>query len=101
MLSNHYNRAGYAEMIVDAKAWRDNLPESVEALFYPKHTCAIGSPCMETTKAAHAALLKAYRLTAKDIPLLTLDVRNLEAPFEDTHARGAADGYSSHALWAG
>ena len=82
MLQRHYARGGYAEIIMDSAAWRRNLPQSVEAMFYPK-SCLQGSPCRAATQRAHAALLKEHGLTHEELPLLTLDQEDLETPFEE------------------
>ena len=98
------------ELVLDAKTWLDNLPQTVEAVFY--NVLASASE-QEWAKHVHAAFLRAYRLNEEDVPLLRLDLkRNLNAdavfdyveppsppapPPPPTHPAGAA--YCSASTW--
>ena len=65
----------YNEIILDAGHWRNHVPLTVEAMFQT----AGGTPSVALL--SHANFRKVNRLSESDYPLLTLDVKNWDAPF--------------------
>ena len=70
------NPAGYNEVIVDTATYRAHLPNSLEA-FFAQEGGEVGA------RRAHAHFLHAYNLSASAVPLLRLDLADLEQPFVD------------------
>ena len=91
MLTAHKDRGGYTELIIDADYWRQHEPWSVAAVFYPS-TCvtsaAKGRACVDKARQTHMQLLKRYSISARDVPLLRLDVMNWRAPFVEVDHSG-------------
>lgn len=77
--AGHYN-----EVVVDADSFAKALPWSVEAFFFPVGGHG-GSAAAAEAKAreAHTKFLQHYQLTARDVPILRLDVTNFHEPFSD------------------
>ena len=57
----------YNEVVVSAAFWRDHMPSAVEAV--------LGD------EGVHAAFLRAYGLSSRDVPLLTMDLSDFDSPF--------------------
>ena len=64
----------YNEIIVDAKAWRQNLPDCVEAIF--------------GNRVHHQNFLDAYGLTEETHPFLSLDLDDWGSPFRAGESQG-------------
>ena len=75
----------YNEIIVDSRRWDDNLPESVEFLYYGTDDPALVKQARDTHKLFLETYASRYRLTADDFPLLILDKGNWETPFRIDH----------------
>ena len=69
--SNRYN-----EVMVDTKAYVDQLPRSLEAI-------VASSRADGAARAAHARILREHGLSAAELPLLLLQLSNRTAPFTD------------------
>ena len=63
----------YNEAIIDGFFWNTHLPHSIEAL--------IGSPGDPGAVRLHERFLATYRLTARDVPLVTFDKDEPDCPF--------------------
>lgn len=75
--------AGYNEFVIDAEHFMGNLPNSIEAFWYPlTDGCAdLSDRCQMKVKEAHVHFLQEYRLDASDVPLLGLRPDNWDEPF--------------------
>ena len=70
----------YNEVILDSAAWANSLPHVIEAVFF------IGgsTPGAEhQAREAQSRLVRFFNLTAAQMPLLRLDVRDFASPFVD------------------
>jgi len=88
----------YNEVVVDAASWVDNLPGSIEAIFYVK-----GSNAEQQARQVHTDFLREFAdksLSARGAPLLEMDPKNAETPFTDvTNTRPPVQAYDArHAL---
>ena len=88
---------GYNEFVMDANAWLDGLPESVEAIFIVecsdadtnlkygaadgRGTAANCHDAHRNAREAHRSYLQAFQLTAAQFPLLKLRPANWVEPF--------------------
>ena len=63
--------------MLDAKTWVDNLPGSIEAVFYPK---GCGDACVAQAREVYDAFIAAFPEAAAT-PFLALDVTDWSAPF--------------------
>ena len=79
-----------AELIFDAETFVRNLPLSIEAVFFMRHSEAqerwcnmalSGSKCEEYTRAAWLNMRRHFGRTAQQLPLLRFDPFNLKTPF--------------------
>ena len=68
----------YNELVLDSVTWVDNLPGSIEAIFYPK---GCGAKCISEARAQHTAFVAEYPEAAATTPLLELDVTDWTTPF--------------------
>ena len=66
----------YNEIVLRADYWRSRLPKIIEAIFFPIHKAG-----ERRARNVHAAFLRAFGLTAIDVPLLRLDLSHLNTPF--------------------
>jgi len=86
-----HGNSRYNEVVVDAKAFVDNLPRSIEAIFYVK-----GSKAEDEARRVHADFLATFAETsrsARRVPLLEMDMGNPDMPFKDvTHERAVLQG---------
>ena len=106
------DRKFYVEMIFDAQAFVEALPDSIEAVFYMKVDrsrwecpqciglswpevepdcvdATSGPKCKDYAVRAHRAIMRRFRLNAKRLPLLQFDPFNWRRPFVDvSHAAG-------------
>lgn len=81
-----HNARGYNEVVLLYDTWRRHLPETIEAVFYPRTpTCDGFDDCEGRTRRAHAALMAAF--PDAHVPLLTLDVALWSAPFAPAPAQ--------------
>ena len=77
MLQRYHNP--YAEAVMDSSTWIDNLPWSIEAVFFP----STATPKAEAeAREIHTNFAKAFGLTKREAPLLRLDVTNWHQPFK-------------------
>ena len=66
----------YNELILNADVWRENMPDAIEAFFYPVNgvvDTSEGTP--EDAYDIHRAFLDEYGLTNDDVPLLEFDLK--------------------------
>jgi len=75
----------YNEIVMDGRHANENLPWSIEAMFYTDHDTDNGA----RARLMHTKFLKAYpKVSPKDIPLLHLDGSRQEGgPFFPAPAR--------------
>lgn len=67
----------YNELMMNGDFWRSKLPTLIEAMFYP-----VGSSSGEQhVRQVHADLLRTFGLNADSVPLLELDMSQLDTPF--------------------
>ena len=111
----------YVEMIFESQAFIDQLPASIEAVFYlhvdrsrwafepmginwpdVEADCVdatSGPKCRDYATRAHTAMLEHFQLTAEQLPLLRFDPYNWDCPFSwpggGTTTSGAAESSSS------
>ena len=78
LLSKYRRGSSYNEVILDSKTWGANLPDAVEAVFYP----AGCSSCELTARDIHCRFLAAYALRASDVPLVRFWMDGHLRPFE-------------------
>lgn len=107
-LHQHGPTGRFNEVVLDAAAFAEHLPEAVEAIFFIGHGTAshcsstnhwantqsqqTSNHCEPYARKAHRAFLRKYSLTASDVPLLRLDVySHTTTPFTDADAPDAAD----------
>ena len=89
---NGYGRY-YNEVIFDVKAYKSNLPRSIEAVFFittPAYSASNGANCSDArnsgekceayTRVFHSRFRQAFGNESR-VPLLHLDVMNWRAPF--------------------
>ena len=79
----------------DADYFRAHLPHSIEAVFYLHGACDdIGddnnhnAACEQYARAAHANMLRHFRLPQGRLPLLRLDPFNWDIPLTDDRMNG-------------
>ena len=72
----------YNEVVIDAYAYADQLPGVIEAFFVLKSSACAGA-CIETARQAHRMFHTRYGQRAAEVPLLTLDLADVERPFSD------------------
>jgi len=78
----------YNELILSERSYSRALPSSIQAVFYIRaRTChsenwaAQGDKCESYARAMHARLTRHFGLTAEQLPLLRLDLRDFDTPF--------------------
>jgi len=76
--TGHYN-----EVVVDADSFVKSLPWSVEAFFFPVGGHATKAAAGAKARETRTKFLQHYQLTARDVPILRLDVTDLHEPFSD------------------
>ena len=71
----------YNEVIIEATAFLEALPTSIEAFFFPDTPeCATPqTECQAAVRAAHAAFLQEYGLSNEAVPLLRLRASGVPA----------------------
>ena len=73
------------EVVIDAKHWLDNLPHSVEAMFFIEggYSCEsqIWCPRRRFAELLQRILLREYQLRPQELPLLRLDPHAHHSPF--------------------
>lgn len=79
--------SGYNELVYDSREWNDHLPTTVEAFFVIKG--GRFDPNGLTVRS-HRAFLRKYQLSSDDVPLLSFDPYNWNAPFSAQLPNGAA-----------
>ena len=78
------NERGYNEVVLSFDVWRAQLPNTIEAVFYPTSGRCVGyDDCEGRTRRVHAALEQAF--PDSHVPLLTLDPMNWLQPFTPAH----------------
>ena len=90
LLERSSHKQNHNEVIIDSKAWTQNLPLSVEAMYY-----TAGSPqdVVATAREAHQRFLSEYAsfgISDSTHPLLVFDRSNWEAPFRADDVRKRA-----------
>ena len=76
----------YVEMIFDAEEFMNNLPHSIDAVFYLNEDCTdsmAGPKCRDYAIGAHRTMLRHFELSLEEMPLLRLDPWNWDTPFSD------------------
>ena len=74
--------SGYNEVIIDAARFKSSLPRAIEAFFVLSDKIRNQQDTNGVNvREAHAAYLAEYKRTADEVPLLTLDRWNWDAPF--------------------
>lgn len=74
----------YNEVIIDDRAFADNAPQSIYAVFYLPTACDDiydGPKCEDYARGAHRNILRHFKLTEAQLPLVTFDFFNWEKPF--------------------
>jgi hypothetical protein len=72
----------YNEIIIDAFLYAERLPGSVEAFFYlAGDEC--DRACRDVARHSHALFVAEYGARVKDVPLLVLDLKAVDAPLSD------------------
>mmetsp|Transcript_56176 Transcript_56176/g.99294 ORF Transcript_56176/g.99294 Transcript_56176/m.99294 type:complete len:95 (+) Transcript_56176:587-871(+) len=73
------------QLIFESAAYLEQLPRSIEAMFYLTTNCKVdifdGPKCKDYVQKAHKRFLQHFNLTQNEIPLLKLDLWNWDAPF--------------------
>ena len=75
-----------ASVLIDTTCMNENLPHSIEAVFYPA-SCVAGSQCRGEAEETHAGFMREYGGRqgglggAVGFSLLVLDVENWDEPF--------------------
>ena len=72
--------SGYNELVMDADAWQDHMPQTIEAVFYPTHS-ECDSSCRSKAETTHSKFLREFGVSSDDYPLLKLDVSDWNSPF--------------------
>lgn len=85
------NGCRYNEIILEKAPWADAQPHATEAIFYP-----VGGDAANARRV-HRAFLKHYGLSAKQVPLVRLNLDHIDAPFE---APVESDGYVTQPVCA-
>lgn len=67
----------YNELVFDAKSWSEHVADTIEAFFVTSTTDAA------FTITQRQMYLEEYQKAPEDVPLLSLDLSNFEAPFTD------------------
>jgi len=90
MISQYASRPSikYNELVIGTRPEQWPLPKSIEAFFYMSTPCSVGDCDAECgkTRTRHAAFLKAFNITSKQVPFLCLDTTDWNAPFKDMSA---------------
>ena len=74
----------YNEVIMNDQVYKQNLPKSIGAIFYLPTPCTDiydGPKCEDYARGAHRNILRHFKLTEADIPLVKFDYNNWERPF--------------------
>ena len=67
----------YNEIVIDADYWREHLPHTIRAVFFPLgHTSAEGM-----TREVHEEFMRVFPEVASQTPLVSFDDHRLDAPF--------------------
>ena len=74
------NGCRYNELILDSRAWVNDLPHTITAIFTLKDSDPEGVVVNQASKT-HLDFLTEFGLTDAHIPLVELDFTNLQAPF--------------------
>eukprot|EP00966_Prymnesium_polylepis_P225029 5204850-Prymnesium_polylepis.1 len=72
------------EHIFDSETFVNALPHSISAFFFIRGGCADaydGPKCEGYARTAHQTFLAHFGLTKEDVPLVSLDLFNLDEPF--------------------
>jgi hypothetical protein len=80
MLQGHATRDQYNEVVVDTRCLNQNLPKSIEAIFYPS-SCVVGSECMQDAVRAHRDFVFESHYSVQEYPLVIINLRNWARPF--------------------
>jgi hypothetical protein len=73
------------QVVIDTDCINDNLPRSIEAIFYPS-ACGRGSQCRRDAEQVHQTFRREFGLSAEKSPLVRLDTSNWEEPFSKAGA---------------
>ena len=79
------------ELIFEAAAFKQALPDSIMAVFYLEDDCGdaySGPKCADYGQAAHRTIAKHFGLEPKRLPLLKLNLWMWEQPFEEVPTTG-------------
>lgn len=68
---------GYNELVYTSAEWNAHMPKSIEAFFI------VRDHFDDKARDMHRRFLDQYHLTASDVPLLSFDPSNFEAPFAE------------------
>ena len=82
-----------SELIFDAAYYTQNLPNSIEAVFYLDDNCGDaydGPKCKDYGIGAQRAIARHFGLSVSHLPLLKLDLWNWDAPFTNMLAPPAS-----------
>ena len=71
--------SGYNELVMDADAWQDHMPQTIEAVFYPTHSSATRRAGRRPRRRTQ--VLREFGVSSDDYPLLKLDVSDWNSPF--------------------
>jgi len=86
--------SGYNELVYASNSWNPRLPHTVEAFFYVRgQDWDRNGPTAEK----HRQFLRQYGLTTDDVPLLSFDPANFNAPFSAGGGSRSAGG-STHQM---
>lgn len=72
--------SGYNELVYDAQAWNDQLPQTIEAFFVIRNGEKYSTSGVAAT--AHQDFVSHFR--TRDVPLLAFDPNDWEQPFSAT-----------------
>ena len=81
--TSHCTQKCYNEVIIETATYVRQLPSSLEAIFMYGHDAEQASLARQT----HQRFLAEYGLSARDVPLLRLNLGNHDAPFSDVSHR--------------
>jgi hypothetical protein len=75
----------YNELVIDSEVWRNALPNTIGAFFYPVNDTTCDDGCKKFVRDAHSDFLRYYNgkngRPAKYVPLLKLDRLDMGKPF--------------------
>lgn len=83
---HYFESSLLAELIFEAAAFKQALPDSIMAVFYLEDDCGdaySGPKCQDYGKAAHRAIAQHFGLAPERLPLLKLNLWLWDAPFEE------------------